>query len=238
MKKIFTLLAAAAIAVSANAQGTYAVPETQPTDGQVITSVPNITMTYGTGYKENKQNYLYGENSDSPFTYYTQGTANVTFDADGVPSTGAFYEFKPEKNGVLEVAAVIGNGKEFFVMDNGVNMPITGYTLIGNKIDEATGEYPIVTPGEDNKLAAKFYGLIKFDVVAGHTYYTYMKGSKMSFYGFNYTVSDDSSAITDITVDENAPVEYFNLQGIRVDNPENGLYIKRQGNTVTKVLVK
>ena len=38
--------------------------------------------------------------------------------------------------------------------------------------------------------------------------------------------------------DENAPVEYFNLQGVRVANPENGLYIRRQGNTVTNVLVK
>lgn len=47
-----------------------------------------------------------------------------------------------------------------------------------------------------------------------------------------------SSAITDIAIDGNAPVEYFNLQGIRVDNPENGLFIRRQGNTVTKVLVK
>ncbi len=47
-----------------------------------------------------------------------------------------------------------------------------------------------------------------------------------------------TSAITDITIDENAPVEYFNLQGIRVDNPENGLYIRRQGNKVSKVLIK
>ena len=37
---------------------------------------------------------------------------------------------------------------------------------------------------------------------------------------------------------ENAPVEYFNLQGVRVANPENGLYIRRQGNTATKVIVK
>lgn len=44
------------------------------------------------------------------------------------------------------------------------------------------------------------------------------------------------SALGSITVDENAPVEYFNLQGIRIDNPENGLYIRRQGNTVTKVV--
>ena len=43
--------------------------------------------------------------------------------------------------------------------------------------------------------------------------------------------------ITDgATVDENAPVEYYNLQGIRVYNPSKGIYIMRQGNKVTKVL--
>ncbi len=39
-------------------------------------------------------------------------------------------------------------------------------------------------------------------------------------------------------IDENAPVEYFNLQGVRVENPVSGLYIRRQGNKATKVLVK
>lgn len=38
--------------------------------------------------------------------------------------------------------------------------------------------------------------------------------------------------------DNNAPVEYYNLQGVRVANPENGLYIRRQGAEVTKVVVK
>jgi len=33
-------------------------------------------------------------------------------------------------------------------------------------------------------------------------------------------------------------VEWFNLQGVRVENPANGLYIRRQGNTVSKVVVK
>lgn len=48
-----------------------------------------------------------------------------------------------------------------------------------------------------------------------------------------------STGVADITIsDENAPVEYYNLQGIRVENPENGVYIRRQGNTVSKVLVK
>lgn len=47
-----------------------------------------------------------------------------------------------------------------------------------------------------------------------------------------------STAITEIEViDENAPVEYYNLQGVRVENPANGLYIRRQGSNVTKVIL-
>lgn len=38
--------------------------------------------------------------------------------------------------------------------------------------------------------------------------------------------------------DENAPVEYFNLQGVKVVNPSAGIYIRRQGSKTTKVLVK
>ncbi len=44
--------------------------------------------------------------------------------------------------------------------------------------------------------------------------------------------------IDTIAVDENAPVEYYNLQGVRVANPESGIYVVRQGNKVSKVLVK
>ena len=40
------------------------------------------------------------------------------------------------------------------------------------------------------------------------------------------------------SADADAPVEYYNLQGVRVENPSAGIYIRRQGNTVTKVLVK
>lgn len=51
----------------------------------------------------------------------------------------------------------------------------------------------------------------------------------------------EESGITDITVDNsNAPVEFFNLQGMRV-NAENltpGIYVRRQGSSVSKVLVK
>ncbi len=50
---------------------------------------------------------------------------------------------------------------------------------------------------------------------------------------------DGDTGVNDIVVeDANAPVEYYNLQGVRVANPENGLYIRRQGNTATKVFIR
>lgn len=48
----------------------------------------------------------------------------------------------------------------------------------------------------------------------------------------------DLDSIDEVTSEENAPVEFYNLQGIKVTNPQHGLYIRRQGKTVSKVLVK
>ncbi len=46
------------------------------------------------------------------------------------------------------------------------------------------------------------------------------------------------SAVNEIEAADNAEAEYFNLQGIKVSGNEPGLYIRRQGNKTTKVLVK
>lgn len=53
-------------------------------------------------------------------------------------------------------------------------------------------------------------------------------------------VTGQASGVEDIAADaENGAVEYFNMQGMRVEKPVAGsLYIKRQGTKVTKVLVK
>lgn len=60
-----------------------------------------------------------------------------------------------------------------------------------------------------------------------------------NFYLDNIRIAADMlpAGVTDIIVDNDrtAPVEYFNLQGVRVNNPENGIFIRRQGKKVTKV---
>ncbi len=61
--------------------------------------------------------------------------------------------------------------------------------------------------------------------------------AKIQVYPISYKAAGEAG-IDEIGAVENAPVEYFNLQGIRVANPDNGIYIRRQGSKVTKVLVK
>lgn len=60
---------------------------------------------------------------------------------------------------------------------------------------------------------------------------------------FTYKNSDiPTSGVDNISLksisdlDANAPVEFFNLQGVKVANPENGVFIRRQGSKVSKVV--
>ncbi|MDE7120038.1 MAG: hypothetical protein K2O10_05465, partial [Muribaculaceae bacterium] len=54
----------------------------------------------------------------------------------------------------------------------------------------------------------------------------------------NFAIEFGAAGIENVAVDaENAPVEYFNIQGQRVANPAAGqLVIRRQGTQVSKVI--
>lgn len=50
---------------------------------------------------------------------------------------------------------------------------------------------------------------------------------------------DATSGVAEIDgEDANAPVEYYNLQGVKVSGDAPGIYVRRQGKNVTKVVVK
>ncbi|MDE6368084.1 MAG: hypothetical protein K2K94_02470 [Muribaculaceae bacterium] len=52
-------------------------------------------------------------------------------------------------------------------------------------------------------------------------------------------IDSDVNGIAVVEANDNAPVEYFNLQGVRVDNPAAGqVVIKRQGAKATKTIVR
>lgn len=45
------------------------------------------------------------------------------------------------------------------------------------------------------------------------------------------------SGVDGVSVGFEAPVEYYNLNGVRIDNPSNGIFVRRQGSDVRKVVV-
>lgn len=57
-----------------------------------------------------------------------------------------------------------------------------------------------------------------------------------SVYKFNGR-TDETVGIESVMSSDNAPIEYYNLQGIRVTTPTKGIYIKRQGSKTTKVIL-
>ena len=65
--------------------------------------------------------------------------------------------------------------------------------------------------------------------------YVYAPGNGLSAY--ELTDSTYSSAITDVNLDDE-PEEYFNLQGVKVAKPSSGIFIKRKGSRIYKVICK
>ena len=55
--------------------------------------------------------------------------------------------------------------------------------------------------------------------------------------GTSEYVLDTSVVGIDEVGADNAPVEYYNLQGVKVASPENGIFIKKQGCKATKVVL-
>ena len=105
-----------------------------------------------------------------------------------------------------------------------------------------------------NEMSEKYDGRPE-EIVAGYEYsYTYDENGNIKEFVqsvFDYDSGEyvedvkmiygeyaQFSGLEDVTADTTAAVEYFDLQGRRVENPASGLYIRRQGSKAAKVLVK
>ncbi|MCH5215695.1 MAG: hypothetical protein J1F10_02040, partial [Muribaculaceae bacterium] len=103
-----------------------------------------------------------------------------------------------------------------------------------------TGFIPSKVTGkvtEANTTATKAAGIAEVQGWDAFNQKKYYKG----YPAFNWQEDDKSSSVGDVfgdEVDENAPVEYYNLSGVRVSEPTPGIYIKKQGTKVTKVIVR
>lgn len=61
----------------------------------------------------------------------------------------------------------------------------------------------------------------------------------VDFNTMELTVTTGGAGVESIGVDLNAPAEYYNLQGVKVNNPEKGgIYVVKQGNKTSKIVVR
>ncbi len=61
----------------------------------------------------------------------------------------------------------------------------------------------------------------------------------MTYTDNGYGPFTPGAGVNDIIADDaNAPVEFFNMQGVKVSGDEPGLYIRRQGSKTSKIIVR
>ena len=99
--------------------------------------------------------------------------------------------------------------------------------------DEKTHEHVLDTP-----VSARYVKLevprVNVDGDRGHD----LNHATSRVYAFDVHAEGIQTGIGSIIVPtDNAQIEYFDLQGRKVRNPQSGLYIRRQGDKVSKVLV-
>lgn len=243
MKKIFTLVAIAAMAISANAQTpgaengdlwlaaaeyTEGTADVTDFDGNAITA---NTWTFNNGVKLSLLN---------PAKGYSGGNSNKAYGkpiklSNGAPNMIELPEgFSCGKIIFYGYCNTSGSTSTFEVFD-------TDKASIYKGAADVEGQFlTYVSKGDFSPMTLTDMPKIEATLSKAVSGTFYFKNSGKQPCVFIQLVKDKSgtSAVNTIATDENATVEYFNLQGVKVSEPANGLYIKRQGSKVSKVVVK
>ena len=171
--------------------------------------------------------------ADAGGNIFFQGEGNIEitkvellparFDPEGIffygktGAKGSYFNTIPEDTKTIEL--VFASAPEWVQICNPSN-----WTQLDN------GEYEGTSADRIYAATAEMISVInnKKEVI--------INGSNVVLTAIKY--SNGTGAVNDIQISDNdAPVVYYNLQGIRVANPAAGnIYIKKQGNKATKVI--
>jgi hypothetical protein len=211
MKKIYylflmILLCSLFTSTKANAQGSYALSVgDQPANKMQITSVPNITMTYGgdNAYSGDVWVAAVSESHLSAYSAYTAGNTQNPKDDSGkaytstsgnVPTHGTYYMFQPLYDGTLCIAVACNTGKPFFITEDGVVL----------------SKYNGIT------YTDKYFGIDTISVKGNKTYHVFCTASKLGIYGFSYETLGNEDPIT--ALQANLTNKIANMRSMESDN--------------------
>ncbi|MDE6409749.1 MAG: hypothetical protein K2K81_05840 [Muribaculaceae bacterium] len=215
MKKLYMFLVAAAATLSANADLHFII------NGEEVANGSRIDVT---SYFE-----------DEDYRYIVDPKMEIKADENGAFS-GSVKLTKGESipaydPNSMEYGAEVG--AQWCAFD-GQCVPMT----VGKEVTKSAN----LSANVAENMAFEFAGMYGFEqnhdevVIKAEATFDFSFGGKK--YNLTLFVDKDPSGVNDIIFDSNAPAEYFDLQGRRVANPAQGLYIIRQGSKVTKSIVK
>ena len=173
-----------------------------PTDNQVLEATTNVSLTYGA---DGSWKAAVAEGSVSGYSAYVSGNGNPKNNGAGyttnnktLPNSGTYYIFAPTVAGTIKAAIVLNADKDFYIAkgSNGEAFSPNDVLLSNN-----SGAIAYSTEsGKERRVTAKLNGCCQFDVEAGETYYMFCTGSKLGFYGFEFTAATVVPAQTYTTV--------------------------------------
>lgn len=155
---------------------------------------------------------------------FVQANTTTTFNASGYTGDGD-NAGKVQRFAYFEMPSTTGVGPQDIKIDG-------TYTA-------AKGSWNLFTYKRANKdlygfplryVDLVFYGVKPGDKIGWTNYQTVHAGYTPKAY--------QGAGVGEILNEDNAPVEYYNLQGVRVSQPENGIFIERQGSKTRKVIMK
>ncbi|MDE6339163.1 MAG: hypothetical protein K2K97_05180 [Muribaculaceae bacterium] len=223
MKKIFTLAAGIAIAatLSANAETVKLYPEDY--DGNQIAAWSESEMTINEDGNIVISDFLYSE----------------------APISFKWVDIEPGKSANMTFTGKLDRSDEYpyFLDPDGDNM--TCWLWNYNNIEDWTPiYYPYafedgyswlyhydLTDPENAGFEFEYYGRI---CMAGYN-------TDNSFFGYVYVdfwFNKPTAAVDTIDASADAPAVYFNLSGQRIDNPQGGIFIRKQGNKTSKIVIR
>lgn len=182
-------------------------------------------------------NFL-GGNADLAVTIATADPlATPTYDTKflmtpvaGVTETDPFYGYKTYiLDGLKDKAIVIEKDETNYVMLTNIRF-LPEYSEVRISMTDKTLY---------NVVLYLYTDFAKWDAAANAWGETKTSGGFFNL-ETSFKVDNGSSAIESIeAADENAPVEYFNIQGMRINEPAAGQFvIRRQGSKVSKMIVR
>lgn len=240
MKKIFTFLAAAAMAGTMTVQAETANVEVTIWEGNTaristfeseiskdaeghlvasnfINSGYDLVFSFTEPTETGNDGVQYG------FTFYSNGE-DESYEYEGT----TYHYFYPMIGEDDIVCTITANRKDYTFYDMSiepagcyVKKSSTGSWKFSGSNKQFTGEYLVYFAADGYLTAGSEDSYVYVDV------------------DMIFDMPAEGAGVAEINAaDNNAPVEYYNLNGIRVENPSNGLFIRKQGGNVSKVIVK